>query len=116
MDLVRALLLETEGIAPGDSLRSPAIEGYDQQTVFAHLELLQEAGLIHCTVCHSQQGRYLKAIIHDLTWQGHEFLGAARNETVWQRAMAKMADYGGSLPLAVFQTILIELAKKQLGL
>jgi hypothetical protein len=56
------------------------------------------------------------AIVKRLTWQGHEFLAAASNESVWQKAKAKMMELGGSMPLTVLQSLLIELAKKQAGL
>ena len=116
MDLVRAILRRIEAQPPGEDLRSPKIEGYDQATVLHHLELLSDANLIEAHFTRSDQRGIVAAVVERLTWQGHEFLSAASNESVWQKAKAKMKDFGGSMPLTVLQSLLIELAKKQAGL
>ncbi len=116
MDLVRNLLRTIEAQPPGQELRSPKVEGYDQATVLHHLELMEDAGLIEAHFMRTEQSGIVAAVVDRLTWQGHEFLSAANNESVWQKAKAKMTELGGSVPFAVLQSLLIELAKKQAGL
>ncbi len=116
MDLVRALLRKIEAQPPGEELRSPHIEGYDQATVLHHLELLTDAGLIEAKFMKTDQSGIAAAVVERLTWQGHESLTPAKNESVWQKAKAKVAELGGSVPFAVLRALLIELAKKQTGL
>ncbi len=115
-DLVRTILRRVEAQPPGEALRSPKAEGYDQATVLHHLELLSDAGLIEAHFMKTEQSGIVAAVVERLTWQGHEFLSAASNESVWQKAKAKMTEFGGSMPLTVLQSLLIELAKKQVGL
>jgi hypothetical protein len=50
-------------------------------------------------------------MITSLTWQGHEFAEAARDETRWKKAMGMVADKGGSITLAVLQQLLISLMR-----
>jgi DNA-binding transcriptional ArsR family regulator len=115
MELIRTLLRMIESQPPGQTLRSPKVEGYDQGTVFSHLELLSDAGLIEA---HFMKDRDMigSVVVERLTWQGHEFISAASNESVWQKAKEKIAEFGGAMPLPVLQALLIEIAKKQIGL
>jgi hypothetical protein len=48
-----------------------------------------------------------------LTWQGHEFLDAARDDTRWNKAKDAMAQVGGFV-FDVAKSLLIELMKQQL--
>lgn len=116
MDLVRMILRKIEDQPPGEDLRSFAMEGYDQPTELHYLELLSEAKLIEAHFMRTDHSGIVAAVAHRLTWQGHEFLSEANNESVWLKAKAKIAELGGSLPFAVLQSILIEFAKKQAGL
>lgn len=40
-----------------------------------------------------------------LTWQGHEFLDAVRNDTVWRKTMALVKEKGGSVPFDVVNPV-----------
>lgn len=116
MDLLRTILRTIEALPPGEDWRSQKVAGYDQATVLHHLELLSDAGLIEAKFMKTDQSGIVAAVVQRLTWQGHEFLSSANNESVWQRARAKIEELGGSMPFAVMQTLLVELAKKQAGL
>ena len=86
-----------------------------QEKVGYHSYLLVDAGLIggrdvsHLK-CHLPQ--YSPVY---LTWAGHEFLDAARNETNWKKAKERFAGVGG-FTLGVLQALLIALMKDQVGL
>ncbi len=54
--------------------------------------------------------------VKGLTWAGHEFLDAARNDTVWNKTKEIVKDKGGSVPFEVVKDIVIEIAKKMVGL
>jgi hypothetical protein len=51
-------------------------------------------------------------IPESLTWQGHEFLNAARDNTIWKKALNK----AGSMPISVLQEWLVQLARVATGL
>lgn len=114
-DLIRKLLLAIEETdEPPDSIK---IEGYEELIVNRHLELLEEAGYIEATPLRSAMPPYLMAVhVERLTWDGHDFLEAARNETVWKKARERIKSFGGGVSFAVLKTILIEVAKEELGL
>ena len=42
-----------------------------------------------------------------LTWQGHEFLDAARNDTIWRKAKKKVLETTGGLAFDVLKAALL---------
>jgi hypothetical protein len=113
MDLIRDILLEIEA---NDDV--PSLDEKDDRYL-QHLLLLQEAGLIAgVAVCVCDRGELYPQKINRprLTWQGHEFLDAARNDTIWQRTMARLRDAGVSGTFDVVKALLIQAATAQLGL
>jgi len=77
---------------------------------------MMQAGLIDGADVTSQCDKENIAIPGPLTWNGHEFLDAARNEGVWSKAKEKLKSIGGDVPLDVVKAVLIEITKRQLGL
>jgi len=51
-----------------------------------------------------------------LTWAGHEFLDAARNETVWKKASERIKKSGVDVTISLLKDILNQLLKQSLGL
>jgi|TARA_B110000093_G_scaffold133925_1_gene143340 hypothetical protein len=47
-----------------------------------------------------------------LTWQGHEFIEAARNDGIWNKAKDIMLKKTGGMSLDVLKVLLTDLAKK----
>jgi hypothetical protein len=47
-----------------------------------------------------------------LTWEGHEFLDATKNETVWNKTKQLIADKGGSISIEVLKALLQQLLLK----
>jgi hypothetical protein len=56
------------------------------------------------------------ATIFKLTWAGHEFCQAAREDTRWKTAMGFVAEKGGSITFAVLTELLASLMRKAVGL
>lgn len=116
--LIRKILLALEenesatGLGPVDL----EIENYSDAQIGYHLKLLTERELIKATNFTTMGSKHPVYRPSGLTWEGHEFLDAAKNESVWARALEAVAAKGGSLPFAVFQSLLIELSKQQFGL
>jgi len=63
---------------------------------------------------HTSEGP--EAIITSLTWAGHEFAEAARDDTRWKNAMGLVKDKGGSVTIGVLTQLLISLMKSTSGL
>ena len=64
------------------------IDGYSEEKVSYHVNLLYEAGLID-TVGLSSLTSY-RWEPKRLTWQGHEFLDSARNDNLWGKTKERL--------------------------
>jgi hypothetical protein len=51
-----------------------------------------------------------------LTWEGHDFLDAARSETIWKKVMNKVKDSTGTVAFEVLKALLIAASKEKFGL
>jgi hypothetical protein len=109
MELIRLLLIQQEGET------KPDLSGYTQEQIIYHGALLIEAELVHGNVHESMNG--LDGVFLDrLTWQGHEFLDAARNEVLWKKVRDASLKIGGGLTLPLAKALLAKYAKELLGL
>lgn len=99
MELVRKILLaiEKEGEAA-------EVDGYEEEIIQSHVGLLRQAGLVNAIDASSFDGEAY--IVRGLTWEGHDFIESARNETVWRKAMQIVVEKGGGLTLEVMKQLL----------
>lgn len=116
MNLIRQLLFRMGNHPAGFAPRDYAVEGYTADQVGYHIWLLGEAGLMKVADVTSHDSSGPVAMPVNLTWEGHEFIAAARSDTTWSRAMERAKSVGGALSLAVFKQLLESVAKTQLGL
>lgn len=92
MDLVRKILFAMEdgpALAPDDF----EIEGYDDETVSYHLAIMGEAGLL--LVLDSSTLAEFSTLPVRMTWAGHEFLEAVRDDSRWNQVKGQMNKVGG---------------------
>jgi len=84
MDLIRKILIDAEardfenGEPPEMYQASTTDEAYQ-------IALMIDAGLVQADYT-SNAGVPQSAAIYRLTWAGHDFLDAARNDTIWKKA------------------------------
>lgn len=113
MELVIRILKVIEENESGDSFTlSMNDEGYDNNTVQYHLRLMSEADLI--TVIDTTTFDGEEYIITGMTWEGHDFLDAARNDAVVEKAKEIAKKQGVelfNLPLQIAKDLLVEGAK-----
>jgi DNA-binding transcriptional ArsR family regulator len=112
MELVRQVLLQTEQSTSVDDVIDLNIEGYSPQEISYHVKILFEAGLLDARDCGDRRELWKP---RSLTWDGHEFLDAARNETVWKKTTEIVKDKGGSVPFEVLKDLLIKGVATLLG-
>jgi hypothetical protein len=112
--LWRDILLRVEAAPPGDRLELD-LEGYDRAVILEHVALLREANLIDAKILKFFEGEG-SFFIERLTWQGHDFLAAARSDTLWKRAKAIVREKGLDVSVAVMTELLKHLSKSALGL
>lgn len=119
MELVRSILLAVEKHEHGKAPSELAIDGYSAEQVGYHCHLIGQAGLADVADLTTRGSASPVGRILRLTWQGHEFLDAARDDTVWSRTKERLTSAGKSLltvPLNVLTALLADEGKRQLGL
>ena len=114
MDLIRRILLEMEANQNPDGGMKIEARGYSDGQIAYHLKLLKEAGLIHAIDTTSFQG--MSFIPLNITWRGHEFIEATRNEGVWQKLKAELKDRGMSLPFQLIEALAVKIVAESMGL
>src|SRR2546428_14058395 len=107
MDLIRKIIIATEENADPAGLVELDIEGHSSEELSYHVKLLAEAGLIEAEDL-SGLGEFCWTP-KSLTWSGHEFLDAARNDTVWTKTKDLVREKGGSLPFEIIKSLVIKI-------
>lgn len=112
MDLVRSLLLKLEEYPHGYPPSSIEVNGHSNEEIGYHFLLMAEAGLIVGNEISALEAASPSAIPTRLTWYGHDFLDACRDEGRWKKAQGIFAKVGG-VTMDVAIKILTELLTKQ---
>jgi len=111
MDLIRLQLLRVEGEQP-----APELDEYTKEQKTYHMALCIEAGLVDGVIRKDEIGHPNGTVAIRLTWKGHEFLDAARNDTVWKQALRHIKKAGVQVTLPLLEEVLKKAAKDVLGL
>ena len=113
LELVRRILLDIEDNrdnSGGHSSWSSLVEeGYAPEAIRYHVQLLNDGGLIQADEL--VPGQWWPERI---TWAGHEFLDAARNQELWSKAKRQVERNVGSAPFQVVHELLLRMAKESL--
>lgn len=99
MELIRELLFEIEG---GGGVRD--VSGWDDATLRHHLRLLVEAGLLHGATPADGTVTFTT-----LSWAGHEFLDAVRQDAIWRELRQRLAQAGGGLAFETLKSLALSL-------
>ncbi len=97
MDLLRLLLLKLETIHDeADSIylysyEELQIDGFTTDQVAYHLDLAVEAGLID----QGGNGAMSEFMFRRLTWSGHDFADAVRDDEIWRKTRQGATAAGG---------------------
>jgi hypothetical protein len=115
LDLAREILAEIEEHSyDPNHFFEVEIAGYSSEEVAYHVMLLAEAGYIEASSLALSDTTIWKA--QRLTWEGHEFLEVAKDDTRWSRAKVVMKEKGGGMAFEVLKQLLIEMMKGTIGL
>jgi hypothetical protein len=119
MDLIRAILLSVEEHEDGRAPRDLTVDGYSAEQIGYHNYLIGDAGLAKTADVTTRGSSGPMALVIHLTWAGHEFLDAARDDTVWSKTKARLGAAGKAVlgvPISVLTAVLIDETKRRLGL
>jgi len=113
LDLVRRILLDIEERSDGAQTFGWAAfveDGYPLEAIHHHVQLLDDAGLIQADEL--VPGQWWPERI---TWAGHEFLDAARNDELWTKAKLQVQTKVGSAPFRLVHDLLIGMMQESLA-
>ena len=116
MNLVREILLDATNQENGYVNASPSIDGYTSDQVAHHIYLMWKADLVEAADVSDYDSPSPQAMLLSVTWNGHEFIEAARSDSVWNKALGKASAAGGSLTIGILKDLLVLTARQQLGL
>ncbi len=110
-DLIRKILLTLESNQNPEEVMTAKrlkLDDWGEDEINYNLLLLLEAGYIKGKDSSSDNRTIV--FVTRLTWEGHEFLDAARDDGRWEKAKSAMSKVGG-WSFEVVKPILVELAK-----
>lgn len=113
MDLVRSILIEMEKWTPQQRGSEIHIEGYTPEQITYHIGLMNEAGLLKAADANSFDGEAWIAI--KILWDGHEFLDAARSDTVWNNAKQHALSTAGVITIEALKAALPWAVRQLMG-
>lgn len=116
MNLIRSMLLAVEASDTGWAPDRLTIEGYDPKVVGYHSYLIVQSGLCEGIDITGAESIGPEAVLTKLTWAGHEFLDAARDETRWRKAMSITAKSAGTITIGALTQLLTSLMMQSLGI
>lgn len=92
MELVRLILQAVEG---SEEATTKSKEHSLEERSY-HIALLLDAGLLVGRVHTDGDGKPLGYFISRMTWAGHDFLDAMRDDTIWKKAREHVLKSGAS--------------------
>jgi hypothetical protein len=111
MEIVRDILISVEERI---DLKPAVVQlpGYDPYVVARHVEMLFDFGYLDGTASPNLADGYRDIHVIDLSWSGHDFVGAICAKSHWETLKSKftVAELAG-LPLAIIKDVGIALVK-----
>jgi hypothetical protein len=114
MDIVRRILLKAEEMSEEQGYDMFSLDGTDDAGTWAHVELLKEAGLVDAHILRTAGPGIHMARIFRLTWAGHDFLEAIRNDTIWAKTKTRITEQGVGWTLELVKAVAVAYGKQLL--
>lgn len=109
IELVREILAALEELESFDEPVIPNIPDRSKHEVVYHIKLLSEAGLIEAQNWSTDGGP--EWVATSLTSSGHDFLDAARSNTIWEKAKSIVVDQGSVLTIEALKVALSQVVR-----
>ena len=110
--MLKDILIEIEKSDDPFGLIDIKLSDRNEIEISYHVKLLYQAGLIEAEdVSGTSQFKWIPV---SLTWNGHEFLDAIRNDTVWKRLKEKVMEQGGNVPFSIIQQWVLKISENLL--
>lgn len=113
-DLIRRVMIDIENIPARGHEQNFSYDGYDSATINQHIASLIGAGLVNGTV--NNTNVRTNVVVDDLTWAGHDFLDAMRDDNLWNKAKEHVLKPGVSFTFGLLRQWLEIKAMEKLGI
>ncbi len=110
MDLVRKILMvmSEENAGPNTNWEGKCV-GFTRDQILHHAHLMKQGGLIDAVESKSLRNPIPIAMPLSITWAGHDFLDAVKDDSLWERAKLNVIKPAGGVAFSV----LLEWAKTE---
>lgn len=116
MNLVREILKWAADQEESGIDGNPSFPEYTDEQVDYHVYIMWQAGLVEAIDISTMGDSGRAAMLSSVTWAGHDFLDAAKDNTVWERAKKKVLSSSASFTFDLLKDLLVLGAKGPLGL
>lgn len=108
-DCFRDILIAIESLPFDHNALGLDVPGYSEEEIYYHLQLLDDAGFVVLQYF-STSDNPLGFYVERLTYQGHEFLEASRDNDAWSHVKTVFRK-SGTFVLSIAQALLIDYLK-----
>jgi hypothetical protein len=117
LDLVRSILQWMEDQPEGRNINWKIdIAGATSEEIGYHAHLMAQAGLITAADATALENHSPNAIPTSITWAGHEFLAASRDNTLWAKAKTHVIGPAAGATFSILLDWMKVEAARRLGL
>lgn len=110
-DTIREILIRLEEMPPEKQCLEladfPSVRAYEYSY---HVEILMEAGLIDGQMCKTIGPQADGFLAMRMTWAGHEFLDAIRNDNLWKKAKDSFVKEGLAMTFDLVKSVAKDIA------
>jgi hypothetical protein len=111
-ELIRQIAFYIESASDEVNSVEIKIDGYEEDQIAYHCELMNEAGFLDCISVDDLGSKYSEFVILRLSSAGHDFADLARVDSIWGRAMERVKTTASGVSLQVLVAWLKEIASK----
>lgn len=116
MSLVRKILFWAEDQPTGCISANPQFGGISEETIGYHVYLMKQAGLVDAADATTLGSSSPYAILLEITWDGHDFADAIRDDALWKKATISVLKEGASFSFQLLKDWLVMEGRQKLGL
>lgn len=103
-DLIRTIMMEAQSFEPNQGYIKFIYDDEDIRAVDEHCALLIEAGLLNGVVTINDDSGIIKKVkVRGISWEGHNFIDAAKNDNLWDKAKSTILNGATGITFGLLQ-------------
>ena len=111
MDLVRQILMQVEDADGPVYAEKLGFRDTSEECVLYHVQIMQQHGLVDAHINYRNGNVPYSGKVFGLTWDGHDFLDAVRDDKLWSRTKKTVKDVSGSITVETLKQTAIWLTE-----